>query len=217
MATYDLENNRIFRLFRHAGAVVADDHIVYTSGRHGSAYVNKDAVYPHPDWRKELACDLAHPFIPAGVGVVVGPAIGGAILAMYVGDRLDDPKKRVVSAYAEKQTDGTFVIKRGFDALIRGMVVLVVEDILTTGASARGVVEAVRACGGTVIGVSAICNRGKVTPAMLGDVPRLVSLIDLDLESWPEEECPLCKAGKPINTKLGKGREFLARKAQPAT
>jgi len=29
------------------GAIVTS-HLVYTSGRHGEAYVNKDALYTHP-------------------------------------------------------------------------------------------------------------------------------------------------------------------------
>ena len=208
----------ILRMLTDVGAVITNDHIVYTSGQHGSTYVNKDAVYPYREKRRVLGWDLVHPFEDAGVTVIVGPAIGGAILAAAAADRLGDLKRSpVLSVFAEKQADETFSIKRGYDKLVRGQIVLVVEDVLTTGASARGVVEAVRACGGTVIGVSAICNRGRVTAAMLGDVRRLVSLVELHMESWPEEECPLCQQGVPINIELGKGREFLARKAQQAT
>ena len=37
------------------------------------------------------------------------------------------------------------------------------------------------------------------------------ALVDVKLDSWAEEECPLCAEGVPINTEVGKGREFLAR------
>jgi len=33
------------------GAVITGSHFVYTSGKHGSAYVNKDAVYTSA-WKK---------------------------------------------------------------------------------------------------------------------------------------------------------------------
>jgi len=35
-------------LLKRVGAVYTNDHFVYTSGLHGSVYVNKDAMYLHP-------------------------------------------------------------------------------------------------------------------------------------------------------------------------
>ena len=35
---------RAAAILAESGAVIRDRHVVYTSGRHGSAYVNKDAV-----------------------------------------------------------------------------------------------------------------------------------------------------------------------------
>jgi orotate phosphoribosyltransferase len=60
-----------------------------------------------------------------------------------------------------------------------------------------------------VVGVAALCNRGGVTAEALG-APALYSLASVPLESWPAEECPLCAAGVPVNTRLGKGAAFLA-------
>jgi orotate phosphoribosyltransferase len=88
--------------------------------------------------------------------------------------------------------------------------VLVVEDILTTGGSARLVVEAVAAAGGTVVGVGALCNRGGVSAQQIG-APVLFSLSTVPMESFAAEECPLCAAGVPVNTRVGKGAAFVAR------
>jgi orotate phosphoribosyltransferase len=67
----------------------------------------------------------------------------------------------------------------------------------------------VRAAGAEVVGVSALCNRGGVTAAALG-APALHSLLDVRLDSWPAEACPLCRDGVPVNVDVGKGREFRA-------
>jgi len=107
---------------------------------------------------------------------------------------------------------GKFVIKRGYDKLVAGKKVLIVEDVLTTGGSVKKVVEAVRAIGGEVVAVAALCNRGKVTSQMIGDVPELFSLINLDLQMYDETDCPLCQNNIPVNTNVGKGKEFLAKK-----
>ena len=39
----------VLRIFAEVRAVITGSHIVYTSGKHGTAYVNKDAVYPHTE------------------------------------------------------------------------------------------------------------------------------------------------------------------------
>jgi len=57
-------------------------------------------------------------------------------------------------------------------------------------------------------------NRGGVTVDQIGEVPRLVSLVDVKMDRYAEDDCPLCKAGVPINTQVGKGKAFLERKKQ---
>jgi orotate phosphoribosyltransferase len=85
----------------------------------------------------------------------------------------------------------------------------VVEDIVTTGGSVRQTVAAVRAGGGEVTRVMALCNRGGITAADLG-VPAFAALVTLSLDSWEASACPLCRDGVPVNSDVGKGREFLA-------
>ena len=206
----------VLELLEHVGALIGNSHIVYTSGKHGSSYVNKDALYPHVQITSHVAYRMATPFGAAGVEVVAGPTIGGVILAQWVAYHLTQLGTPVLAIYAEEQLDaaGTKqrVFRRGYDQHLPNKRVLIVEDILTTGQSARAVVDAVVAGGGIPIGVAALCNRGSVTAEQLG-VPRLVALTNLALEAWDAATCPLCAAGVPINTSVGKGAAFLAQQA----
>ena len=61
-----------------------------------------------------------------------------------------------------------------------------------------------------MVGVD-LFNRGNITAESLG-VPRLMSLVELELSTYNPETCPLCATGVPINTDVGKGKEFLASK-----
>ena len=200
------------------GAIITDSHLVYTSGRHGSAYVNKDAIYPHTEFTSDLCRIIAEQLPEDGIEVVVAPAVGGVILSQWVAFHLSKlTGRQVLGLYAEKSESGdAFVIKRGYDRMIPGRRVLLVEDVLTTGGSIKKVGEVVRTLKGNIIGVAAICNRGAVTVEDLGGVPKLSAIMNVTLDSWSEEECPLCAQGVPINTDVGKGREFLARKATTA-
>jgi orotate phosphoribosyltransferase len=201
------------------GAIVKDSHVVYTSGKHGSAYVNKDVLYRSPVETSAVCRDMAKQadeFFTfrqdRELNAVLGPVIGGVVLAQWVAYHLAARQARPPFAiFAEKEGDD-FVIKRGYDALIEGTHVLVVEDVLTTGGSVRKVIKAARACGAEVIGVSAICNRGGLTAEALG-VECLFSLINVTLEAWDETDCPLCARNVPINTQVGKGWEYLTRKS----
>lgn len=104
------------------------------------------------------------------------------------------------------------VIGRGYNKHILGRRVLLLDDILTTGGSLRKLADVVRREGGEPIGASVLCNRGATRAIDLG-LPQLHALLQIIIMTWAENECPLCQEGVPINTDLGKGKDFLARKA----
>jgi orotate phosphoribosyltransferase len=198
-------------MVRAAGAIRTDGHFVYASGRHGSTYVNKDAIFPDTRVVHWLTLWLALRFRDDGVQAVVAPAVAGIVLSQWTAWHLEHWGGRggVASVYAEKRGRG-FVLRRGYDAVVAGKRTLVVEDVLTTGGTAAKVVRACRRAGATVIGVGALVDRGGVTAAALG-VPKAEALVALPIESWGEAECPLCAAGVPVDTDVGKGAAFLSR------
>lgn len=210
-----MNQDRIWRILKEANAILKDDHFVYTKGGHGHEYVNKDALMLMP-FELDLLCnEIAEHFRASGPAIVLGPAVAGAIISYAVARNLNAPLKPLVSAtYADKEGDG-FVLKRGYDEVIKGKRALVVEDILNTGGSVKQIVELARRHGAEVIGVGAICNRGGVTADMIGDPPELFSVVSVNMQMYPADECPFCKEGRPINTKIGKGADFVAKHGQP--
>ncbi len=206
-----MNQQEVLEILGRVGAVITDSHVVYTSGKHGNAYVNKDAVYPRTGLTSSLCAAIAGEFWTQDVDVVLAPAVGGVILSQWTAWHLTKMLGReVLALYAEKSESGDFfVIKRGYDKMIAGKNVLVVEDVLTTGGTVKKVIEAARSKGGHVVGLGALCNRGGIKTNDVGGIPRLTSLVNVELESWDEADCPLCAAGVPINTDVGKGREFV--------
>lgn len=193
-------------LTRHQ-AIISNGHFIYTSGKHGSHYVNKDAIYPQTSSISQLCEWMAEGFSKDPIDVVLGPALGGIVLSQWTAFHLSKLMgKEVLALFAEKSQEGEFIIKRGYDEIIKGKKVLIVEDILNTGGSAKKIVELVVASGAEVVGVSVLCNRARVTAKELGTSAKLKSLVDLDFEAWESQDCPLCKKGIPINKSLGKGK-----------
>ena len=210
----EMNDPTIMQLFVDAGAIITDSHFVYSSGRHSSVYINKDAIYLHTETISKLCQLMAHPYKANQVDIVVGPVLGGIVLSQWVAHHLNAHRSsgETLAVYAEKEGeagDKMFSFHRGYDKFLPGKNVLVVEDVLTTGGSARQVIELVRQHGGRVIGLSALCNRGNVQPEDVGNVP-IRTLVAINLETFAEAECPFCRQRVPINTELGKGRAFLA-------
>lgn len=205
---------QILQMLASVGALIANTHVVYTSGRHGATYINKDALYLHPKVTTQLCRTIARQYDASKVDVVAGPTTGGIILSQWTAWHMSAARNHgeVLAVFAEEEGEGDArrrVFRRGYDAPVRDKRVVIVEDVLTTGGSVRRVVEAVRALGATVLGVSAIANRGGVTGEQIGGVP-LTALVNLTLESYAPEACPLCHAGVPINTTIGKGKGSVA-------
>jgi orotate phosphoribosyltransferase len=201
----------VLRTLAAMGAIITDSHVVYTSGQHGRDYVNKDAMYLHPQVTERVCARMAQEYDPAQVDVVAGPTVGGVILAQWVAWHLSQVREQgeVLAVYAEEEgAVRRRIFKRGYEQQIPGKRVVVVEDVVNTGGSARKVVDAVRDLGGEVAGVSILCNRSGDPHIDLG--APLHALVTLDLESWPAAACPLCQQGVPINTAVGKGKQFLA-------
>lgn len=188
-------------------------HFVLTSGRHADSYINKDALYTHTHDTSHLCKAMAERFAEKNIDVVTGPAVGAAILSQFVAYHLTDIRgTEVYSTYADKDGQGGFILKRGYDQIIKGKNVLVVEDLTTTGGSIKKVVDVVRDLGGEVAGAIVVVNRGEVTKEAVGNPQEFLSLVTLDLESWDESDCELCAKGIPVNTDIGHGREFMAKK-----
>ena len=205
-----MDRDEIMAIFVRTGAF-RKGHFGLVSGLHSEEYVNKDAIFPHTEDISNLGLEIAKKFVDDEIDVVVGPEKGGIILSQWVAHHLTKLRGReVLSVYAEKKAildiRVEFKFTRNYDELVRGKRVLIVEDILTTGRSVRVVVDLVQSTGGIVVGLGALCNRGKVIANDVGDVPKFIALIDVELETYLPTECPLCKQGIPMNKDVGKGK-----------
>ncbi len=71
---------------------------------------------------------------------------------------------------------------------------------MTTGGSAREVVDLVKQAGGEVVGVGALLDRAD--PSRNEDDPALGAplraLVRLEVQSWDPRDCPLCASNEPL-------------------
>lgn len=180
------------QMFEKSGALL-EGHFILTSGRHSDRYMQCALVLQYPEYTEALARELAAGFKDSRIDVVAGPAMGGIIVAYEVARQLG-----VRSIFCERE-EGRMTLRRGF-TINPGERVLVVEDVITTGGSVKEVIEVIRSLGGEVAGVAVLVDRsgGKVDFG----VPVRTTLT-MDIQSYPPEQCPLCKEGKLVAVKPG--------------
>ena len=95
-------------ILQRVGAVITDSHIVYTSGRHGADYINKNALYTHTRETSLLCLSMAEMCDVERIETVVGPATGGIILAQWVAHHLAVMNsKEVYAVFAAKDRKST--------------------------------------------------------------------------------------------------------------
>src|ERR1043165_2434743 len=131
-------------LFQETGALL-EGHFQLTSGMHSPRYLQCALVLQYPERAAWIGRQLAAHFRDDGVSAVVAPAIGGIIVAHEAARGLG------VRALFSERENGVMTLRRGF-RLDQGERVLVVEDVVTTGGSARAKIAPVARAGGVLVG-----------------------------------------------------------------
>jgi len=177
-------------LFAEAGALL-DGHFLLKSGRHAGRYLEKFLVLQHPPYAVELCRRVADALAEYSPTLVVGPTTGGVLLAHEVARQLGGSVRGI---FAEPVAEGGRALRRGWsvDASER---VVVVDDILTTGASLIETVDAVRTAGVEPLAAAVIVDRS-VARVEFG-FP-LHALGRIEIPSWEADACELCAAGVPL-------------------
>lgn len=213
-----MPDQNVVDILKKVGGVITDSHFVYTSGKHGSVYINKDALYPHTKETSRVGEMFAQKFKDLDIDVVAGPALGGIILSQWTAYHLSKLKgKEVLGVYTEKTPEKNQVFTRGYDKLVKGKNVLVVEDLTTTGGSVRKVVDSAKQAGGIVVAVCVMVNRDpiNVTSEVVGGPFSALGVLKAD--AFDEADCPLCKKNVPINTDVAHGKKYLEEKRANAS
>lgn len=161
-------------------------HFKLTSGMHSSQYVQCAMLLRFPEKAEIAAKALAEKFSDQQIDLVVGPAIGGIVIAYEVARAL-----KVPAIFAERE-NGEMTFRRGF-SIEKGQRVLVIEDVITTGGSTQEVADLVTSLGGVVVAAGSIIDRSSKDTLKI-KVP-FQSLLKLEIPVYKEEDCPMCKEG----------------------
>lgn len=195
-------------------AVLTGSHFVYTSGNHGTAYVNMRKVAYDARWLAQVGKTLAAKIAPYEVDLVVGPETLGRTLADHTAPHLPNGMGiwcDITGSGDEKVA--SFSEKLDFAWLVCGRRVAIVDDLLTTGTSVRAVSRLIEGLGGQVAVTAVVVRRDPEVNAADCSTAALVVLADVQgFESMTEEECKAqgpCSRQIPVALRPGHGHKWI--------
>ncbi|SFJ62759.1 orotate phosphoribosyltransferase [Thermoflavimicrobium dichotomicum] len=168
--------------------VLKEGHFLLSSGRHSARYMQCAQLLQYPHDAEQTGKALAQLFKDQVIDVVVGPALGGVIIAHEVARALG------VRCLFTERKEGNMELRRGF-SMKPGERVLVIEDVVTTGGSVKEVIKVLEGLGATIVAVGSIVNRN---PGHNPFTYPYRALMEITIESYDPSECPLCKEGIPV-------------------
>lgn len=176
-----MTRDEVLAEFRAAGALL-EGHFILSSGRRSAVFIQKMRVFENPV-RTERVCRALAEKVKARFGavdVVVSPAIGGIVPGYEIARALG------ARALFVEREGGQFQLRRGFEIKPEDKV-LVIEDIVTTGLSARECLAALKTHPGHVLGVGCLIDRSGGTVDL--GAP-LVALVEMKVPDYDANDLP---------------------------
>lgn len=129
----------------------------------GILFYDITTLLKDPEGLHSAIDSLAAPFVHQGIEMVVGIESRGFIFGSAIADRLKAgfvpvrkpgklPSKTIAASYELEYGSDSLEIHA--DAFSKGHKVLIVDDLLATGGTARATTDLVERCGGTVVGLA---------------------------------------------------------------
>ena len=166
-------------------------HFQLASGLHSSRFFRCIKLLENPQSAEFLFIELAQRFSKFGkLDYVLGANEAGSILAFELAKRLN---AKVAIA---RQSQHQYALIDGFE-FAADQRILIVDDITTTGGTAKQLIQIVRAAAAVPVGVGLIATKGLFEVDLSCPTEVLITLEGMDAVS--PENCPLCQQGVPLS------------------
>ncbi len=191
-----MKTNQIIKKLEETGAIL-EGHFLLTSGKHSNKYIEKFRILENPETLDLVCGEMANIFKHKKIEIVLSAAIGGILLCGGVGRHLGTQH-----IFAER-IDGKLCLRRGFH-LPKGVKVLIVEDIVTTGGSIFELIELSHEYEADIIGICSLVDRSLKKNDFKYEYK---SLLDLPIESWEAKDVPDWLSAIPITSPGRSGKK----------
>jgi len=188
-----MDQDFILKIFQSTGALL-NGHFKLSSGFHSDTYLQCAKVSQYPEYNSMISTLIAEQFIKDKIDVVIGPALGGIVLAYGIAQKLNC--RGIFTERVPVDDKKIMTFRRGFEVK-KNERVLVVEDVITTGGSVKEVMEILNIIGADIVGVAGIVDR---TNGKMKLHKKQFFTLKLDVQKFSPKDCPLCKKDIPLES-----------------
>ena len=161
-------------------------HFCLTSGLHSDEYFQCAKLYQYPEYTEKIGKMIAEKLSDLDFDTIIAPAVGAVIIGYEVAKQA---KKR--NLFVERK-DGIMQLRRGYK-LSKGEKVVIIEDVITTARTIKETIECIKEFEPEVIATGCIVDRSCGKTGL-----NIISLAQVTPKTYEPDDCPLCKAGIPI-------------------
>jgi len=159
-----------------------EGHFILSSGLHSAQYIQCAKLLSYPKLAKNLCISLVEKINRSfkNIDIILSPALGGMIIGYEVARLME-----IQNIFAERES-GKLVLRRGFKIKEKSNV-LIVEDVITTGKSAKECSEIVIRNKANLLGYACIIDRSN-NNSLIKD--NIVSQVAINIKTFKENEIP---------------------------
>ena len=172
-----------------------EGHFVLSSGLHSPKYIQCAKLLSFPNKASLICKSLANKIKKnyKKIDLILAPAMGGVVIGYEIGKLL---KKETIFC---ERVNGKFKLRRGFD-IKKNSIVLIIEDVITTGKSSLECVKLINKSKAKLVGFASIIDRS--TKKTLKIKQKIISHLKIDVPTYKSNQLPKELASIPI-TKPG--------------
>ena len=189
-----LSPKKSLNILRKTNALL-EGHFVLSSGLHSSRYIQCAKLLSHPHQAEKICKSLASKINKnfKKIELILAPAIGGIVIGYELGRIL---KKETIFC---ERVKGKFTLRRGFN-IKKGMRVLIVEDVITTGKSSLECVRLIKKSKAKLLGFASLIDRS--SKKTLKIKKKIISQLKIDVPTYKKNKLPKDLLSIPV-TKPG--------------
>lgn len=186
---------------RDASRFARRGHFAYEAGHHGDTLFALELLFTDPERLRRAVARLAVRLRDRRAELVCAPMIGGALVGQCLAAELG-----IGFVYAERAPERSpsgsrYRIPVEMRRLLDAQRAVVVDDAIDAGSATLACAREVESAGGRVVAVASLIVRESSTVTLTQRFGMQVeALLAIPWNTWPEPDCPLCKAGIEIDS-----------------
>lgn len=171
------------------------DHFELASGKHSNIYWGKFRVLEDPTKLSAVCEPIAERFRDELIDFVVGPTLGGVLVAYEVARQLG-----TTALFLERGMEGIRKFRQPV-ILNNKQRVVIVDDVLMTGFTLQKIYDAIHLIGAEIVGAAVIMDRSNQLP---GFDHTIFAVHKMTIPDFEPSECPLCRKNIPLVAAAGR-------------